>query len=182
MKRREIMTAALTWAVLDEASVLHASSVPASRLVVVGAGADRWGNPLRAGGFGWVKVSSKDTGGAWSMFESPVAPQGGVPLHVHPHQEEWFQVLEGEFLFEVGGEQRRLISGMSILGPRQVPHRWKNTGTSIGKLLFLVQPAGWLEECFAALSQLPENQRRDVRRFTEILAQHDIQVVGPPLP
>jgi quercetin 2,3-dioxygenase len=137
---------------------------------------------LQPGEFGWVKVSSKDTGGAWSMFESPVAPQGGVPLHLHPHQEEWFQVLEGEFLFEVGGEQCRLTSGMSILGPRQVAHRWKNTGTDVGKLLFLVQPAGWLEECFAALSNLPVVQRRDMRRFTELLAQHDIHVVGPPLP
>ena len=181
MKRREMLTGALSGAVLEQVSVLPASSGPASRLVVVGTATDRWGNPLRVGGFGWVKVSSKDTGGAWSMFESAVAPQGGVPLHVHPHQEEWFQVLEGEFLFEVGGEQRRLISGMSILGPRQVPHRWKNTGTSIGKLLFLVQPAGWLEECFAALSQLPEAQRRDGRRFKEVLAQYDIQVVGPPL-
>lgn len=76
MKRREIMTAALTWAVLDEASVLHASSVPASKLVVVGAGADRWGNPLRAGGFGWVKVSSKDTGGRLvDVRESGRAPR-----------------------------------------------------------------------------------------------------------
>lgn len=182
MKRREMLTGAVSWAVLDPVPLLPASSAPTSKLVIVGAGTDRWGSPLRAGGFGWVKVSSKDTGGAWSMFESPVVPQGGVPLHVHPHQEEWFQVLDGEFLFEVGGEQRRLTSGMSLLGPRQVPHRWKNTGASVGKLLFLVQPAGWLEECFTALSQLPEAQRRDIRRFTETLAQYDIQVVGPPLP
>ncbi len=91
-------------------------------------------------------------------------------------------MLQGEFLFEVGGEQHQLNSGMSILGPRQIPHRWKNTGASLGKLLILMQPAGWLEECFTALSQLTEAQRRDIRVFTDVLAKHDIQVVGPPLP
>jgi quercetin dioxygenase-like cupin family protein len=174
MKRRELMIGAL--------GTLPISSPAASKLLIVGEGMDRWGNPLQPATFRWVKVSSKDTGGAWSLFENPVAPQAGVPLHMHPHQEEWFQVLQGEFLFEVGGEQRQLRPGMSILGPRQIPHRWKNTGTSLGKLLILMQPAGWLEECFSALARLTEAQRRDVGVFTALLAQHDIQVVGPSLP
>lgn len=64
MKRREVLTSALSCAILPTASVLHASSAPASKLVIVGAGVDRWGNRLQPGGFGWVRVSSKDTGGA----------------------------------------------------------------------------------------------------------------------
>jgi hypothetical protein len=70
---------------------------------------------------------------------------------------------------------------MSILGPRQIPHRFKNTGTSVGKLLILVQPAAQLEECFAAMVRLTEAERRDPQVLKNILAQHDIEVVGPPL-
>jgi uncharacterized cupin superfamily protein len=115
------------------------------------------------------------------MFESPVSAGFGVPLHLHHHQEEWFHVLSGEFLFQVGAEQHRLSNGMSILGPRQVPHRFKNTGETVGKLLILVQPAGLLEECFAAIARLPENERQNAETIKKISAQYDIEVIGPPL-
>ena len=46
------------------------------------------------------------TGGAWSMFEGVVAPGFGPPLHLHFCQEEWFQIMQGEFIFEAGGSHR----------------------------------------------------------------------------
>ena len=116
------------------------------------------------------------------MFESPISPGSGVPLHLHHHQEEWFYVLAGEFLIEVGGEQHELATGMSILGPRQVPHRFRNKGLAVGKLLILVQPAALLEECFAALSQLPEKDRQNAELLKKLVAQYDIEIIGPPLP
>jgi uncharacterized cupin superfamily protein len=69
-------------------------------------------------------------------------------LHLHFLQEEWFQVLQGDFIFEAGGEQHRMTPGTSILVPRMVPHRFQNTGSSTGKVLILAQPAGTLEEFF----------------------------------
>jgi quercetin 2,3-dioxygenase len=148
---------------------------------IVGDGVDRWGKQIRASGFPWVKVSSKDTGGAWSMFESPVLPQTGVPLHVHNHQEEWFYVREGEFLFEIGGQRHSMAAGASILGPRGIPHRFKNAGTGPGKLLILCQPAGLMEECSAALARMAEVDRRKAEKIKAVLAQYDIDVIGPPL-
>ena len=115
------------------------------------------------------------------MFESPVSAGFGVPLHLHHHQEEWFHVLAGEFLFEIGGEQHRLTTGMSILGPRQVSHRFKNIGEAVGKLLILVQPAGLLEECFAAIVGLSEKDRQNVQALKKTFAQYDIEVTGPPI-
>jgi len=55
---------------------------------------DRWGQRLGSSVSAFVKVSSQDTGGAWSMFEGVVAPGFGPPLHLHYYQEEWFQVME----------------------------------------------------------------------------------------
>ena len=182
MRRRGFLACGAGVAAWGALSMTRADSVPSGKPVVVGADVDRWGHPIRPAGFGWVKVSSKDTGGAWAMFESPVPAGFGVPLHLHHHQEEWFHVLAGEFLFEVGGEQHRLTTGMSILGPREVSHRFKNTDAAVGKLLILVQPAGLLEECFAAIAGLPERERQNVQTLKKILAQYDIDVTGPPIP
>ena len=182
MRRRGFLACGAGVAAWGALSITRADSVPSGKPVVVGADVDRWGHPIRPAGFGWVKVSSKDTGGAWAMFESPVPAGFGVPLHLHHHQEEWFHVLAGEFLFEVGGEQHRLTTGMSILGPREVSHRFKNTDAAVGKLLILVQPAGLLEECFAAIAGLPERERQNVQTLKKILAQYDIDVTGPPIP
>jgi mannose-6-phosphate isomerase-like protein (cupin superfamily) len=49
-----------------------------------------------------LKVSSKDTDGSLSFFEqSGFTPMGGSPLHIHPHQDEYFYVLEGDYQFQV---------------------------------------------------------------------------------
>lgn len=80
-------------------------NVPLTRAIVVSADVSRWGEAMSTSAERvWTKVSQKDTSGAWSMFESLVPSGFGVPLHKHHDQEEWFWVLRGQFLFEVGGE------------------------------------------------------------------------------
>jgi mannose-6-phosphate isomerase-like protein (cupin superfamily) len=74
------------------------------------------------------KVMSEDSGGACSIFELLVSPRSGPPLHVHHRQGEWYSVLSGEFLFEPGSEQYRLSNGGSLWAPRDIRHRWANTG------------------------------------------------------
>jgi len=44
-------------------------------------------------------------------------------VHAHPRQEEWFFVMEGEVLFQVGERRVTLHAGESILGPRGVAAR-----------------------------------------------------------
>jgi mannose-6-phosphate isomerase-like protein (cupin superfamily) len=59
-----------------------------------------------------LKVSSKDTNGSLSFFEQTgFTPNGGPPLHIHPHQDEYFYVLEGEYQFQVDQDKYRLSSG-----------------------------------------------------------------------
>ncbi len=41
------------------------------------------------------KVSSKQTGRAYSLFETTVQPQGGPPPHIQHQEDEFFYVLEG---------------------------------------------------------------------------------------
>ena len=44
-----------------------------------------------------VKISSKDTNGELAVFEQTgFTPHGGPPLHIHPFEDEYFYVLEGD--------------------------------------------------------------------------------------
>lgn len=44
------------------------------------------------------------------------------PLHLHPNQTETFTVEEGELLFRVAGEERRVVAGTSITLPAGTVH------------------------------------------------------------
>ena len=90
------------------------------------------------------------------MFEGVVAPGFAPPLHLHYCQEEWFQVNEGEFIFEADGTQYALKPGEGILIPRMIAHRFQNTGTSAGRGLILTQPSGTLEKFFEEFLSLLE--------------------------
>jgi quercetin dioxygenase-like cupin family protein len=127
-----------------------------SEVFVVQRDVDRWGKRIDCSVSPFVKVSSRDTGGAWSMFEGVVAPGFAPPLHLHYCQEEWFQVNEGEFIFEADGTQYALKPGESILIPRMIAHRFQNTGTSAGRVLILTQPSGTLEKFFEEFLSLLE--------------------------
>lgn len=126
-----------------------------------------------------IKVSSKDTNGAYFVFEHAKMGKGGPPRHFHYEQDEWFYALEGEFAFEVGDEKFTLHPGDSLFAPRMIPHVWAYIGNQPGTLLLAVQPAGSLEEFFRRSCELarPPSPEEAERSF----AAHGMKVVGPPL-
>jgi quercetin dioxygenase-like cupin family protein len=75
------------------------------------------------------RVTSADSGGQLSVFEGAFPPGGfaGV-LHVHPHQNEHFQVLAGHAAFDVAGARHVLEAGGTIDVPRGVQHTFANAG------------------------------------------------------
>ena len=46
--------------------------------------------------------------------------------HVHPHQEERFEVISGAVRFRVGNREQILTAGQTITGPPNTPHRWNS--------------------------------------------------------
>ncbi len=125
-----------------------------------------------------IKVSSKDTSGQLTVFEYIGREKGGPPLHIHPNQDEIFFIVEGEYLFQVGKEQYRLKAGDTIFLPRNIPHAFAQT-SSAGKLIFMFQPSGKMEDFFRALGALKTQPTPE--EGARIFAAHDMQVVGPPL-
>jgi len=125
-----------------------------------------------------TKVSGTETCGGMCVFEIIRTTPGGPPLHLHHAQDEWFLVTEGVFDIQVGGVTHRLSAGDSILGPRGVPHAFRNVSDP-GRLVIVFQPAGQMEAFFAAGRGPDPMSEAD---FVALFPRHGMQVVGPPLP
>ena len=126
-----------------------------------------------------VKVSGRDTDGDLAIFEQTSLSQGrGTPLHVHPKQDEIFFVEEGEYGFQVGNDKYSLKTGDSIFLPRNIPHSWIQLSEK-GKMIVTLQPAGKLEEFFVTMAALKQDPTP--AEIAKIFADHEMQVVGPPV-
>jgi quercetin dioxygenase-like cupin family protein len=126
-----------------------------------------------------LKISGKDTHDAMAVFvQTGLTPNGGPPLHIHPHQDEWFYILEGEYLFQVGEERHRMKAGDTIFLPKAVPHGFVQL-TEKGSAIVTYQPAGKMEAFFAATDKW--DKPPSPRQVGEVFAAHDMTVVGPPL-
>lgn len=126
-----------------------------------------------------IKISGKDTENEMAVFvQTGLSPYGGPPLHIHPFQDEWFYILEGRYLFQVGDERFNMQTGDTIFLPRNVQHAFVQlTGT--GKVLVSYLPAGKMEAFFEVTDRwtTPPSHHEIVKVF----AEHDMKIVGPPL-
>lgn len=82
-------------------------------------------------------------------------PGGGAPPnHLHPDQDEQFEVLTGHLAVIVDGVERRLGPGERLDIPRGTPHRmWNPDPASPAQVSWTTAPAGRTEEWWAALSE-----------------------------
>jgi mannose-6-phosphate isomerase-like protein (cupin superfamily) len=127
-----------------------------------------------------IKVSALDTdGGGLSVAEITSLNKGGPVRHLHHEQDEWFYVVEGEHVIEVGEERYELGAGDSLLGPRRVAHAWAYVGEGTGRLIAALQPAGEIEEFFEDLAKLGSTPGREALR--RVFDSHGLELVGPPL-
>ena len=126
-----------------------------------------------------IKISGTDTENDLAVFEQTgFNINGGPPLHVHLHQDEWFFVLEGEYLFQVGDEKYPMKPGDTIFLPRNVPHAFLQL-TERGRMIVSVLPAGKMEAFFMVTDKWtsPPSQEEIAKVFEE----HDMKIVGPTL-
>ena len=149
---------------------------------VVRAGTGRYGEVHKLNGRDPVdlKLSSNDTGGALAVWESRSIGKGGPSYHVHHDVDEWFFVIEGEFVFKLGETRYDVHAGDSVFAPRGVPHTWTHRGTGTGRVLFLVQPAGLLEAFFR--ESATRTRTLTLPEAEQFFEAHGMTLLGPPLP
>jgi quercetin 2,3-dioxygenase len=153
----------------------NATNYPPTLLVL--ADRDRFGEH-RGLGISAInfKVTPEDHDGIL-IIENIFQQKGGPARHLHYNQDEWFYIVEGEFLFEVGQETFRLKPGDSLLAPRRVPHVWAFTGEGSGSVLIAFLPAGKMESFFREVTKANAMPPQD----PELWRTHEMELLGPPL-
>jgi quercetin dioxygenase-like cupin family protein len=124
----------------------------------------------------FFKVTTEDSHGSLFVIEMTHHAKGGPGRHFHYEQDEWFYVVEGEYVFEVGQERRRLKPGDSAFGPRKIPHVWTFAGGPPGRILFIFTPAGQVEAFFQEFGKA-DAPPPDPAHFRA----YGMELVGPPL-
>jgi mannose-6-phosphate isomerase-like protein (cupin superfamily) len=78
-------------------------------------------------------------------FEANSDPGQFVPVHVHPTQDEFILVQEGELSLKLDGVWSIAKAGDLVRMPRGIPHGYFNKSDKPTRALFWVSPPGKLE-------------------------------------
>ena len=100
------------------------------------------------------RTTSADSNGERVVVEAYVEPNGAVAAaHVHPAQEELFEVLAGELQFRLG-KQIVAKPGYGALVPAGTPHRFENAGEETAHFVCEVTPALGFEQLIETMFSL----------------------------
>jgi mannose-6-phosphate isomerase-like protein (cupin superfamily) len=145
----------------------------------IDAGTDRFNEKINfLGGTYQCKVSAEDSREGFCVYDTSKMDKGGPPYHFHYTQDEWFYILEGEFVFRIGDDVFNAKAGDAVFAPRQVPHTFARVGEGQGRMVLMYQPAGTMEAFYLEAGQLPNGTLRDYERLYRI---HGMEIVGPPM-
>jgi quercetin dioxygenase-like cupin family protein len=135
-----------------------------------------------------LKVSGEDTGGAYGLLEITVPAGVGPPWHVHPEEDEWLYVLEGELTVWVADARMSLKAGSFAFGPKGVPHTfYVEAGEARALVGFApMQFEGFLREVGQPAPERvlppPLEGHPDVERLAPIAQRNGFEILGPPGP
>ncbi len=134
-----------------------------------------------------AKAVGEDTGGEFAFVEAITPPQAGPPPHIHHREDETFWVLEGEFEFMVGDGTVRAPAGTFVHAPKGIPHTYKNVGTTPGRYVTTIRPAGF-EEFFFEVSEPaedpsappPAHGQEVIERIMAAAPKYGLEILPPP--
>jgi quercetin dioxygenase-like cupin family protein len=135
-----------------------------------------------------VRIGRDDTAGQYGLLEILVPAGVGSPWHVHPEEDEWFYVLEGEMTFWVADTRLSLKAGSFAFGPKGVPHTFYAEGPGARALVGFapMQFEGFLREVGEPAPERvlppPLEGPPDVERLMAIGKRNGLEILGPPGP
>ena len=107
-------------------------------------------------------------------FETNSEPGQFVPVHIHPTQDEFILVQEGQLELKLDGKWTTAKAGDLVRMPRGVPHGYFNKSDKPARALFWVSPAGKLEALFEVLHDMT-----DVEAVVKASAEHEVDFLPP---
>jgi quercetin dioxygenase-like cupin family protein len=135
-----------------------------------------------------IKIGAEDTNGEFGLVEAVARKGDGSPWHVHPEEDEWFYVLDGEFTVYVGADRLSLTPGSFAFGPHGVPHTFI-AETEGAKVLIGFRPfpfEGFKREAGGPAAERvlppPPESPPDMALLLPIAARNGFDILGPPGP
>ena len=132
--------------------------------------------------------TSAETNGEAVVFDCYVEPSGFVAKpHVHPFQEERFEVIEGSVMFKLDGQELPAGPGDRVLVPSGMKHQFWNAGGQQVRFRCEVRPALDFEqllETMFALARAGKTNRKGMPNPLRlaVIARAHFDTVRLPFP
>jgi quercetin dioxygenase-like cupin family protein len=143
-------------------------------------------NPVTGERLVW-ELTSRDTNGAYTLFDTYVEPGGAVAAaHVHPYQTEIFTVIEGRLGVKRGREKLELVPGQVALIDPGTRHTFWNAGDETLRFRAEVRPALQFESLIETMFTLAAEGKTNKKGMPAplrlaVIARHHFDVVRLPL-
>ncbi len=106
------------------------------------------------------RKTAADTGGELLEIDLHLSPDGHVPgAHVHPEQEERFEIVSGTMKFRMNGKTIHAGPGETVVVPAGKVHNFANDGDEPAHVRVTMEPALKMEELFETSVSLAEQGR-----------------------
>jgi quercetin dioxygenase-like cupin family protein len=134
------------------------------------------------------RTTAADSNGERVVVEAFVEPDGAVAAaHVHPAQEELFEVLAGELRFRIGKNTLVAKPGDRVLVPAGTPHKFENVGEQTAQFVCEVSPALGFEQLIETLFSLAADGKVSKKGMPNplrlaVIARHHFDDVRLPFP
>jgi quercetin dioxygenase-like cupin family protein len=134
------------------------------------------------------RQTSRETGGEAAVIETYVQPNGFVAAaHVHPAQEERFEVLRGAVGFKVGRKKQVAGPGQRLTVPAGTPHRFWNAGDEVAHFVCEIRPALQFESLIETMFALAAEGRTNRKGMPNplhlaVIAEAHFDTVRLPFP
>ena len=134
------------------------------------------------------RKTSRETGGEAVVIECIVQPTGFVAAtHVHPSQEERFEILRGSVGFRIGRDERVAGPGERLTVSAGTAHRFWNAGASEAHFVCEVRPALQFEQLLETMFALAADGKTNRKGMPNpvrlaVIARHHFDDVRLPFP
>jgi len=132
--------------------------------------------------------TSRETNGEAVVFETFVQPNGFVAAaHVHPKQEERFEIVAGTLGLNLGGDEIVAGPGETLTVPAGTRHRFWNAGDDEVRFRCEVRPALQFEQLLETMFALAADGKTNKKGMPNLLrlaviARAHFDVVRLPFP
>lgn len=108
------------------------------------------------------RKTRQDTNGELLQFDNYHKAGGVGPMpHLHPLQEETFEVVKGIFAITVNGKEQLLTAGEKAIVPKGAIHYWRNAGKDELYMITEFRPALHFEEIIETVAALARAGKMD---------------------